>query len=194
MAQTSDGFSSFETNNKGVDPDSGDSSAEMEYEEGEGLLVDLSGTTEDTRYPVIPRGIYDAELLEMEYGRSQRSNNPMWTTIWELTSDKLANKDGQQPRVWLHLTFSDGGLPRVKRALARMKCDDDFNKTLLEGKFDPQRVADEGRMIGARARLRIDVRRYEGQNRNQVRDVLPPAEGGMPGEGQGGSGGSFGRL
>lgn len=154
-----------------------DESAGIEIEDGDGMVVDLSQTDENVKYPVIPKGIYDAELVELEYGRSQRSNNPMWTTIWELTDEKVANDKGQQPRMWMHLTFNEGGMPRVKRALARMKCEDGYNLELLEKKWNPAKVADEGRLIGATARLRIDIRRYEGQNRNNVREILPPAGG-----------------
>jgi hypothetical protein len=163
-----------------------DDSAEMQFEQGEGLVIDLSSTDENIKYPVHPKGVYDAEMTEMDYTRSQSSNSPMWVTIWELTDEKLADERGRQPRVWLHLTFNEGGLPRVKRALARMETEDGYNKELLSGPFDPQKVADEGRLIGARARLRIDIRRYEGQNRNNVREVLAPAASG--------GGSAFGRL
>ncbi len=176
-------FEGFE----GGDPDE---SAEIELEEGEGL-VDLSSTDDSgADYPVTPRGIYEAELLEMEYGRSQRSNNRMWTTVWELTEEKLQDAKGRAPRQWLHLTFNEGGMPRVKRFLARIKCDDDANLALLNGKFDPQKVADEGILIGARAKLKVGIRRYEGKNRNNVMEVLPPG-----GEGASTSGGNaFGQL
>ena len=156
-----------------------DESAGVDYEDGEGMVVDLSGTSETIDYPVTPRGIYDAELVELEYGRSQRSNNPMWTTIWELTDEKLTNeKTGNQPRMWMHLTFNEGGMPRVKRFLSRIQgVESDYNKQLLSGPFNPQKVADEGKLIGARARLRVTIRRYEGKNRNSVQEVLPPSEG-----------------
>jgi len=161
----------FEEGEGGFDDDS----EGVHMEDGDGMTVDLSGTDENITYPITPRGVYEAELMEMEFGQSQRSGNNMWTCIWELTDPNLAH-NGKQPRQWLHLTFNDGGLPRVKRFLARIKCDDDKNLELLKTKFSPLAVADEGQLLGARARLRIDIRRYEGQNRNNVRDVLPPGD------------------
>jgi hypothetical protein len=101
----------------------------------------------------------------------------MWTTIWELDSEEFADEKGNRSRQWMHLTFTDGGLPRIKRFLTRVGGDDElvsYARSLLTTKFDPQAVADEGKLIGARARLRIDIRRYEGQNRNNVREILPP--------------------
>jgi hypothetical protein len=171
--QENNEFSSFEGGSQGAEGE-GDDSAEVEYEAGEGMLVDLSDTSDTITYPVHPRGIYDAEIFSMEYGQSQRSGNNMWTVVWELTDPKLAVND-KQPRQWLHLTFDGGGLPRVKRFLANIKTHDGFNLHLLKGKFDPEKIADEGKLLGAKARLRLDIRRYQGQNRNNVRDVLPPA-------------------
>lgn len=171
--------SRFAEESAGVDSGAGDDeeSAGVEMEDGKGL-VDLSTTDESAAdYPVIKRGIYDAELIEMEYGRSQRSNNRMWTTVWELTDESLQDAKGNAPRMWLHLTFNEGGMPRVKRFLARIKCDDDANLKLVNAKFDPSAVADEGTLIGAKARLRLTIRRYEGKNRNSVQEVLPPASG-----------------
>jgi hypothetical protein len=175
-----------------------DNSAGMEIEEGEGEFVDLSNTDDSApQYPVYPRGLYEAEMVEMEYGQSQRSGNNMWTTQWELDIPEnvqpiKGKKDpDRRPRQWLHLTFTDGGMTRVKRALAAMKCEDDANLALLKGKFKPQQVADEGLLIGARARLRIDTRKFEGQLRNNVRELLPPGQGGQA---TGGIGGAFSRL
>jgi hypothetical protein len=162
----------------------GDGSAEMDIEEGEGQYVDFSDVDENaSEYPVYPRGIYSAELVEMEYGKSQRSGNNMWTTIWEFdVPEDVATKAGQKdlnvrPRAWVHLTFTDAGQSRVKKALIAMKCEDDANLRLLKGRFDPQKVADESLLLGATARLRMDIRRYEGKNRNNVREILPPLAG-----------------
>lgn len=168
-------FSSFEGGKTGGGGNPDDESAGVDYEDGEGMMVDMGAVGDVAKYPVHPRGIYEAELIEMEYGQSQRSGNNMWTTIWELTDPKLADDKGKRPRQWVHLTFNDGGLPRVKQFLARIKCDDEANLTLLKGKFNAAKVADEGTLLGARARLKLDIRRYQGANRNNVRDILPPS-------------------
>jgi len=170
--------SEFEEFGEGDDAGGGES-AGVDMEAGGGMLVDLSGTSENVEYKTLPRGIYDAELVELEYGQSQRSGNNMWTTVWELTDEHqdLFDEKGKPPRLWVHLTFNDGGLPRVKRFLARIKTEDDINKKLLTSKFDPEKVADEGVLIGARARLKTNLRRYEGSMRTNVQEILPPSGG-----------------
>src|SRR5690242_14050852 len=115
MARSNTSFQNFGEGGSGGD-DEDIESAGVESEEGEGQLVDLSGYDENaSQYPTLARGKYDAELIEMEYGQSQRSGNNMWTTIWEVLDPKLADKNGKQPRLYFHLTFTEGGLPRIKR-------------------------------------------------------------------------------
>jgi hypothetical protein len=38
-------------------------------------------------------------------------------------------------------------------------------------------------MLGARCRVRVDIRVYNGEKRNDVKDVLPPQEGAAAGGG-----------
>lgn len=147
-----------------------DETGDMQTEGGQGTVVDLSGVS--TKYVPIPRGTYDAEVDNMEFTHSQRSGNPMWTVTLVVRSedDKI---DGR--KLFTHLTFNEGGLPRVKRFLAAIKTDDGAEATLLSQAFDPESVAGEGLLVGARCRVRVDIRRYEGENRNDVKAVLPPA-------------------
>jgi hypothetical protein len=176
QARRSSGFDSFE--DPGINPGAspGDDSAEVEYEEGDGMVVDLSDTSDKIEYPVLPRGIYDAELVTMEYTQSQRSGNNMWACQVELTDPALLEKNnGKAPKLYHHLVFTEGGMPRVKQFLMRIKCDDDANLALLKGKFNAQTIADEGTLLGARMRVKVDIRRYQGSNRNNVKDILPPA-------------------
>jgi hypothetical protein len=143
----------------------------MGTEEGEGIVVDLSDVG-DGKYSPVPRGIYPVTVVTLDYGLSQRSQNPMWTWVWEVEE----GHEHAGRKFFYHTVFNEGGMPRVKRTLARIKADGDAQARLLSGPFNPQAVADEGILLGARARIRIDIRRYEGQNRNDVRDVLPPAD------------------
>jgi len=151
---------------------------EMQEEGGGGVVVDLSGVS--TKYEPIPRGTYDATIAEMAYGVSQRSGNPMWTVTLQIESedDKINNR-----KLFTHLTFNEGGLGRTKRFLAAIKTDDGAEQQLLGQPFNPEEVAESGLLVGARCRARVDIRRYEGENRNDVKAILPPAgdEGGFAG-------------
>jgi len=143
-------------------------------EDGEGLVVNLDGVSEEGNFPVMPRGIYSANLYELTYGLSQSKGNPMWTWIWEVENHPEPDYNGR--RFYYHTTFTDQGRSRVKRALIRIKCQDDYNKVLLNTSFKPEDVALEGKLLGAKARLRVDVRPYQGKKSNNVRDILPPSE------------------
>jgi hypothetical protein len=145
---------------------------QVDTEDGDGMVVDLTNTGEGG-YAAMPAGIYDVTVASLEFGTSQRSGNKMWTWQFEVEGGEFAGR-----KLFYHTVFSEGGMPRVKRTLARIKCDDNANVQLLNGPFNPQVVADEGRLLGARCRLRVAIRNYEGENRNEVKDVLVPTTGG----------------
>lgn len=139
---------------------------------GDTLYVSL-GEVDDSGFKPVPRGLYDVALAQLDFGFSQRSNNPMWTWIWEVEDGEHSGR-----KFFYHTVFNEGGFPRVKRTLARIKTDDGYEAELLAApRFSPEQVANEGRLLGARARIRVDIRKYEGQNRNNVRDILPPGGG-----------------
>jgi len=140
---------------------------EGDEDDVEGLVVDLSGVDENTgEYAPIPRGIYPVVLHDLTYDISQRSGNPMWTWVWEVEEGEYQGR-----RLWYHTTFTPEGIPRVKQAL---KCIGAAH--LLQGQFKPADIAAEGELLGSRARVRVDVRTYEGQKRNNVRAIMPPEE------------------
>lgn len=145
---------------------------EVGFQDGdneESGLVDLSGVDENGKFEVIPRGTYNAEVANVEYGISQGKGNKMWT--WQL---ELTDEPYQGRKLFYHTTFNEGGLPRVKKALIRLGKTD-----LLQTAFDPVKVADEGILIGLKCKVRVDVKPYEGSPRNNVKDLLPAGEGGQ---------------
>jgi hypothetical protein len=141
-------------------------------EAGSGFTVDLTDVPEQGNFEAMPRGIYACTVSNLTFGQSQSSGNNMWSV--ELEVDGEQHPDYANRKLFTHLVFTEGGVPRVKKALARMQTDDGFPQTLLQGAFDPEVVANEGRLIGARCKARVDVKMYEGEKRNNVRDILPP--------------------
>lgn len=127
-------------------------------------MVDLTGVDENAdAFPVIPRGIYPAVVDEVTYGLSQASGNPMWTWKFELSEGDYAGR-----KLFFHTPFVENMMPRLKKVLSRIAPD------LLQGPFDPERIANESILVGKECRVRLDIKMYEGKNRNNVRDVLPP--------------------
>ena len=136
-----------------------------ENEDG-GLVVDLGGVDDDGGFEAIPRAIYNCTILNLTFEHSQRSGNPMWT--WEL---EVADGEYAGRHLFTHTTFNEGGLPRTKRAIARVMPE------LLEKPFDPEEVANSGVMLGKALRARVDIKPYEGRKTNNVRDILAPEDG-----------------
>lgn len=138
-------------------------------EGGGALLIDLSGVEDEKELPVIPRGIYDAQVDDLTFGHSQASGNPMWTFKLELleSAGEYANR-----KLFFHLPFVDTMMPRVKKTMSRIAPE------LLSQAFSPEKIAAEGVLIGKQCKVRVDVKPYEGKPRNNVRELLPPGEGG----------------
>jgi hypothetical protein len=136
-------------------------------EAAESQMIDLSDVPDEQEYPVIPRAVYPALVDDLTFGYSQSSGNPMWTWRFEVS-------DGEHTghKLFFHTPFVENMMPRVKKVLARIAPE------LLSGPFNPEQVAMEGSLIGRACRIRVDIRPYQGKQRNNVRDVLPAAEGG----------------
>lgn len=147
-----------------VDFGTGNDSTAMDASD-DGFVVDFSQVS-DQQFPVLPRGIYDAEIDDLTFGMSQSSGNPMWTVKFETTHE------GKKSKLFSHVVFTPAAMPRSKKFLAAVA-----PEVLAGGAFSPKAVAEGGALLGRKCRIRVDIKPYEGQLRNNVRDVLPPAEG-----------------
>lgn len=133
-------------------------------EDGDGFVVDFTNVSEDAGFAVLPRGIYDAQVDDLVFGNSQNSGNPMWTLKFEVEGGEFAKR-----KLFFHMVFAATSMPRTKKGLAVIAPE------LLTQSFSPKAVADSGVLLGRKVRIRVDIRKYEGTDRNNVRDVLPPS-------------------
>lgn len=138
----------------------------MYTEEGGGMMVDLSGVDPDKGMEVLPRGIYPCVIHDCTYGNSQSSGNPMWTWVLEVESGEY-----QKRKLYFHLPFMDSMRARLKKVLIAVAPE------LAQQAFDPEKIANEGYLLGKKLRARVDIRPYQGQPRNNVRDLLAPEDG-----------------
>jgi len=129
--------------------------------EGDSALVDLD-SVEDAQFEVLPRGSYNVRLSDLTYDLSQSSGNPMWT--WELEVD---GGDYNGRKLFFHTVFQGKGLPMTKRILQRIIPD------LVAKPFDPEKIANEGSMLGMNLKAKVTQRRYEGRRTNSVQDLFP---------------------
>lgn len=131
------------------------------------LVLDLDGVSSELpKFEAMPPGVYDAIIENVEYGNSQSSGNPMLTFQFRITDERFNNR-----MMFYHTVLNaDSGLSRLKRLLVRVA-----PEVNLSG-FNPSKFADSGEILGFPCRLKLNVRPYKGEKRNNVQDVLAPEE------------------
>ncbi len=135
-----------------------------EGESTEALVVDFNDVGDST-FEAIPRAMYNCTVDELTFEHSQRSGNPMWSWRLEVEDGDFAGR-----KLFFHTVFKGDALPRTKKTLSRVKAE------LLEGPFNPEEIANSGEMIGLRVKARVDIRNYEGEPRNNVKDLFEAGE------------------
>ena len=150
------------------------------FEDGGALVVDLGGINE-AKFEAVPKGLYNGEIDSAEYSLSQNSGAPMITVVVVITDGQYTGR--KHSTYW---SFSQKALPFTKAAINRVA-----PELLSQGKFSPQRVCDEGVLLGKPVRLRIVHEEYNGEMRSRIGQLLPPAGNG---DASGGGGGEIGRA
>lgn len=120
---------------------------------------------ESAAFEVIPKGDYDIVIESCEYKRSNASNQPMWAVRLEVETGDFAGK-----KLFANLSFSPKALPMTKASIGT------FAPELLEGSFKPKQLADNGDLLGKKARVRVIVGTYQGNKNNQVKKWFAPKE------------------
>lgn len=130
------------------------------------LVLNLDGVSEEM--PVLealPPGVYDCIVENTEFGPSSKGN-PMITWVFKVVDPQY---DGRL--LFNHTVLNNtAGLSRLKRILVRVVPD-----LSLSG-FNPRQFCDEGTALGYPCRVKVRIRPYQGQRRNDVVDVLAPAQ------------------
>lgn len=91
----------------------------------------------------------------------------MWTLTLEVADGEYAGR-----KLFTHFVFAGKGLPITKRNISRIAPE------LLEGPFDPTDPEVQSQMEGKALRAKVTVRKYEGEDRNNVNGLFPPTEDG----------------
>lgn len=135
------------------------------FESAEGsMTVDLSNV-EDDGWDVLPRGVYNVIVDDAEFKISQTGGNPMISLTLQVEDGEYADR-----KLFTHVVFSPKAMGMAKRAIARLGL-----SHLLEGPFNPEDIVDD--FIGARAKARVTVEKYEGEDTNRVKSLLPAGGG-----------------
>lgn len=144
-------------------------------ETGEGFTWDMSSTEASDGFPVLPKGNYDAIVDDMEYQISKTSGNPMWKVTFLITEADVADNNH---KVFNYQVFKADQMGRVKAFLENLGRAD-----LATADFNPKKIAEDKVLVGAAARLRLDIRKSEEYgDQNEIKRIM------APGTGSGGSG------
>ncbi len=137
----------------------------VDFSEGDSLMVDLNAV-EDVTFEALPKGIYPCVIAECEFSYSQSKGNPMWTLTMEVSDGEYTGR-----KLFSHLVFLGAGLPITKRQLSRIAPE------LFDAPFNPEDQETIDSMVGKNISVKTAPRKYEGQMRDNVRDLFPAEEG-----------------
>ncbi len=127
------------------------------------LTINMDEVTAQS-FEVIPKGTYDVVIEKLEYGLSKSSGAPMWTVQLAITDGDFQNR-----KLFTHLSFSEGALPGTKAAIQKIAPD------LLSAAFNPKKIAEDGDLIGTKARVKTGIETYQGEDRSKIKSWLPAA-------------------
>jgi hypothetical protein len=144
------------------------------FESGDGIVVDLSNVAE-AKFENVPKGVYDFEFASVEYKKSQQGS-PMLETWLQITGP--AGNPAIGRKLPHYLVFSAKALPFTKAAINRIE----DGAKIFSGQVNLQQVADSGALLGKRARARVGIREYEGQDRSNISQFLPIQTDGSAGQ------------
>lgn len=133
----------------------------VDFSDGDSLTVDFNDI-EDTSFEALPKAVYPCTISECEFTYSQSSGNPMWTLQLEVSEGEYAGR-----KLFNHLVFAGKGLGITKQNLKRIAPE------LMEGPFDPRDPEIVAGMLGKAVKAKVTIRKYEGEDRNNVAGLYP---------------------
>lgn len=119
-------------------------------------------------FEALPKGTYDAVVDDVEFGDSSKGS-PMLT--WKFRIDH--EEYGKRTMYFYTVLDQPFGLSNLKKTILNLGMEIDM------AEFDPAEFADTGDAIGLPCQLKIGIQKYEGEKRNNIKEVLPAAEGGF---------------
>lgn len=116
-------------------------------------------------FEALPKGTYDAIVDDVEFGDSSKGS-PMLT--WKFKVDH--EEYGKRTFFFYTVLDQEFGKAALKRTLIAL----DLEVNMAD--FDPAEFADDGEAIGLPCQLKLGIQKYEGEKRNNVREVLAASE------------------
>lgn len=130
---------------------------------GDNLVINLSGVSEDTGFECMPKGDYDCVIDDCTFDYSKSSGAPMLTWKFEVVATGYERR-----KLFFHTVLNNPiGLSNLKKLLVATQVAVDFDK------FNPQAFADEGAAIGLPIIATVGIQNYKGEKRNNVKTIKP---------------------
>lgn len=130
------------------------------------LTLDLDNVSEKQgTFEALPKGTYDAVVDDVEFGDSSKGS-PMLT--WKFRVDH--EEYGKRTFFFYTVLDQEFGKAALKRTILALDLDVNM------ANFDPAEFADEGEAIGLPCQVKLGIQKYEGEKRNNVKEVLAAAE------------------
>ena len=149
-------------------PDSNFGAEAEDYDDDFGdSEIDLSEAKEHVYQP-LPRAIYPATILSIEYGLAKISGKPKLTWLFGVDAEGDDGKTHQR-KVYMNDSLIPEQQGRVKAHIRTIKPDYDLKH------FVPRNVGDELKDLPCR--LRLDIGKpFNGKRNNEVKELLPSEE------------------
>ena len=127
--------------------------------------IDLS-SVEGPSFEVMPRGNYQCVVTECDFDFSSTKGEPMWKMRLEVMEGEFEGR-----RLFSNMMWAGNGLTFTKRDLEAIRPD------LAGAAIQPDDDVLLDSMVGLRVTAKVATQRYEGETRNNVRQLLAPVEG-----------------
>jgi hypothetical protein len=138
-------------------------------EGGEESLIFNLEEFEAPKFQVAPPGTYDAVVKNVENQKS-KAGNDMWVWQLEAADTPVGKRVFFNHMVWRKEGQIDPiGMGRIKAAI--LAVNPEYNLRT----FSP--LTSNHDMIGLPCRVKVAVGKYNGEDSNNVKDILPPDEG-----------------
>lgn len=137
--------------------------------ENAGFVLNLNDVdaSKVSKFEVLPKGDYEAIIDDCEFGYSKNSGAPMLTWKFKLTDPEFNNRT-----FFFYTTLNkDFGIAMLKKVLMVSGAQVDMSC------LNPQELAESGETIGLPIKVKLGIQTYEGEKRNNVKDVDVSSEG-----------------
>jgi Protein of unknown function (DUF669) len=134
-------------------------------------LMETAGSATTTSFDPIPAGMYDVQVLSAELAQASTGKS-MYKLVLEVENGPHAKR-----RLWTNMVITPDN-PNAMQIFFRHMAAFGLGSDYFRGHPSPQAVADA--LPRRRARAQVKLRKWEGQDKNEVGNLTPAAASVLP--------------